>query len=340
MNEIRNHRKIEETAAAWLARRDAAERWTSDDEATLQAWIAESAAHRVAWLRLGTAWQRTERMPVLAQVAANAAVASPLVAASTAPAEPARTDRTGHHYRRRAIVGWALAASLALGIGVAWFVRGYPPGSERFATEVGGREAVTLADGSRVTLNTHTRGRAVVNDKERRFLLDEGEAYFEIQHDPTRPFVVMAGRDKVTVLGTKFSVRYEDGRTEVTVVEGRVRLDRAEGGRGPSDPVVITRNEAAVARSGSVLVIARTEQQVRDELSWREGQLAFDQLTLGEVAAEFNRYNQVQLVVEGDAAGLKLSGNFDARNVEGFTRLAHEGFGLRVHRDGDRIVLD
>ena len=324
MMDMRNHRDIEAAAAAWLARRDAGEHWSDDDERALQAWIAESAAHRVAWLRLDAAWERTERLPALAP-------------AATVSVPKSASNR---RYRRRAILGWALAASLALGIGVAWFVRVYPPGSERFATEVGGREAVTLADGSRVTLNTHTRGRAVVNNRERRFWLDQGEAYFEIEHDPSRPFVVMAGRDQVTVLGTKFSVRHEDGRTEVTVVEGRVRLDRADSGRGPSDPVVMTRNEAAVAQSGSVLVIARSDQQVRDELSWREGQLAFDQLTLGEVAAEFNRYNQVQLVVEGEAAGLKLSGNFDAHNVEGFARLAHEGFGLQVRHDGDRIVLE
>lgn len=57
------------------------------------------------------------------------------------------------------------------------------------------------------------------------------------------------------------------------------------------------------------------------------------------VAAEFNRCNQVQLVVEGDSAGIHLSGNFDAHNIDGFARLAHEGFGLQVRCDGDRIVL-
>ena len=112
---------------------------------------------------------------------------------------------------------------------------------------MGGREAVTLADGSRVTLNTRTRGRALVNEQERRFWLEEGEAYFEVAHDPARPFVVMAGKDRVTVLGTRFSVRYEDGRTEVTVLEGRVRLDRARPAPRPRRRVVMTRNESAVS---------------------------------------------------------------------------------------------
>ncbi len=323
MMDISNHRDIEAAAAAWLARRDAGEHWSDDDERALQAWIAESVAHRVAWLRLDAAWERTERLPALAPAAAV----------------PAQEPGPNRRYRRRAILGWTLAASLALGVGVAWMVLFYPPGSVSYATEVGGREAVTLADGSRVTLNTRTRGRALVNEQERRFWLEEGEAYFEVAHDPSRPFVVMAGKDRVTVLGTRFSVRYEDGRTEVTVLEGRVRLDRAPTGAAPSTPVVMTRNEAVVAQDGSVLVISRTDQEVRDELSWRKGQLAFEQMTLGDVAAEFNRYNTVQLVVEGDAANLRVSGSFDAQNVEGFARLAHEGFGLQVRREDDRLVL-
>ncbi len=340
MNEIRNHRKIEETAAAWLARRDAAERWTAEDEAALQSWLSESAAHRVAWLRLGAAWQRAERLPALAHLVVGRTDRSKVTGASTTPTGVARTERLRDRYRRRAVVGWALAASLALGIGVAWVLGLHPLGSQRYATQVGGHEAVTLADGSRVTLNTHTRGRAVVNDRERRFWLEEGEAFFEVVHDPARPFVVLAGRDRVTVLGTRFSVRYEGGKTSVTVVEGKVRLDRAQTAGTPVAPVVMTRNESAVTDGGSVLVIGRTDDQVKRDLSWRQGQLAFDQLTLGEVAAEFNRYNQVQLVVEGMAADLRLSGNFDANNVEGFARLAHEGLGLQVRRDGDRIVLE
>ena len=72
MMDTSRHRAIEVQAAEWLARRDAAERWTDADEQALQAWIAESVAHRVAWLRLGAAWQRTDRMPALSALPAAA----------------------------------------------------------------------------------------------------------------------------------------------------------------------------------------------------------------------------------------------------------------------------
>ena len=350
MTDTINTEAIESQAAVWVARRDAAERWTPELEQELQAWIAASPAHHIAWLRLNAAWHRMDRLAdapairaaqsgasVTETPAVDAPVASP-AAVPVAAAAPA-ISVVARGARRRVVAGWALAAGIALGIGVATVMQLQARRGEQFATQVGGREAVTLADGSHVTLNTHTRGRAVVNERERRFWLEEGEAYFEIAHDPSRPFVVLAGRDRVTVLGTKFSVRHEEGRTEVTVLEGRVRLDRAATGSGPSAPVVMTRNESAVSAAGNVLVIAKDEQAVRDELSWREGRLVFDQMTLAEVAERFNRYNGTQLVIEGAAAERRFSGSFDSNNVDGFARLLHESFGLEVSRDGDRIVV-
>jgi len=335
MMDTSRHRAIEVQAAEWLARRDAAERWTDADEQALQAWIAESVAHRVAWLRLGAAWQRTDRMPALSALPA----AAPFEALDEPPPVDAESARRATRWWT--VAGAALAAALVLAIGAPWVIKQLGPREgQRYATEVGGREAVSLADGSRVILNTSTRGRAVVNDRRRHFWLEQGEAYFEVAHDPKRPFVITAGDDTITVLGTRFSVRHVEGRTEVTVVEGRVRVDLARsGGSAPATPVVVTGNESVIAERGSVLVIGRTEGQVASELSWRQGQISFDQKTLGEIALEFNRYNRVQLVVEGEAANLRLSGNFDTGNVEAFARLAHEGLGLRVERDGDRIVL-
>ena len=364
MMNILNTEAIESQAAVWVARRDAAERWTPELEQELQAWVAQSPAHHIAWLRLSAAWRRMDRLsdaPAIraaeAQAhpregtagtsAAESAVdpatanraAAPAITTAAAPALATTAAPASRGARRRTVAGWALAAGLALGIGVATFIQVQSSRGNEFATAVGSQEAVTLADGSHVMLNTHTRGRAVVNASERRFWLEEGEAYFEVAHDPSRPFVVVAGRDRVTVLGTKFSVRHEDGRTEVTVLEGRVRLDRGPTGAAPSVPVVMTRNESAVSTAGNVLVIAKDEQSVRDELSWREGRLVFDQLTLAEVAERFNRYNARQLVVEGDAAERRFSGSFDANNVDGFARLLRESFGLDVQTDGDRIVV-
>jgi transmembrane sensor len=234
-----------------------------------------------------------------------------------------------------ALAGVAVLTSLALWSGHD------TPGQEQFATAVGARQGLTLADGSRVMLNTHTRGRAVITSSERKFWLDEGEAFFEIQHDPNHPFVVTAGRDRITVLGTKFSVRHEGGRTEVTVVEGRVKLDRTDssGREAPSPSATLTQNDSAVSQVGAVLVAAKTPQQTQNALSWREGRIVFDNMLLTDIAAEFNRYNRRHLVVHDDVSSLKLSGQFDASNVDGFVRLIQSGFGVAVRQEGEQIHL-
>jgi transmembrane sensor len=320
-------RAADAAAAAWLARHDSS-RWTSEDELALQTWLGESTAHRLAWLRMSAVWQTAddiEDLPVAPRE--HSFERSPMPVQSVV--------------RRSTHIGASMVLATSLAIGLVWFGIHQSTNIEQYRTAIGSQEAVTLADGSRITLNTRTRARASITERERSVWLDEGEAYFEVQHDPTRPFVVTAGSDRVTVLGTKFSVRHEDNRTQVTVIEGRVRLDRA--GAGAKDtvaaPTLMTSNEAALSQSGGVLVIAKTADQVQRDLSWREGRLVFDQMTLGEIAAEFNRYNRKQMVVEGDAVEVRLGGSFDAHNVEVFARLVHEGFGLKLNMDRDSIRL-
>jgi transmembrane sensor len=317
---------VEAAAAAWLARCDRGQ-WTADYERCLQAWLDQSTAHRVAWLRLQTTWQQADRMQALHVQADEKALAT----------FEAPTPSKEHAWSRLQM-RWATVVLVVLMtfIGLIWFDARLQPGEERYATPVGGLTSVTLADGSRVTLNTQTRARSVVNKQERKVWLEEGEAFFEVQHDPSLPFVVVAGADRITVLGTKFSVRHEAGRTQVTVLEGRVRLDKPGA---KAEPVVVTRNDAAAIQSSGVIVIAKTATQVQQNLSWRQNRLVFDDMALGDIATEFNRYNRKQMVVEGEAAKVRLGGSFDAHNIEGFARLVHEGFGLNLAAENDTIRL-
>ena len=131
--------------------------------------------------------------------------------------------------RRPLLSRWrpaAMAAGLALAVGLGSLVATQQLGGRRvYATELGGHATVPLADGSKIELNTDTKLRAALAEEQRTVWLDRGEAYFEVSKDPNRPFVVMAGDRKVTVLGTKFSVRRDGDRVSVAVAEGKVRVD-------------------------------------------------------------------------------------------------------------------
>jgi transmembrane sensor len=333
---------IESIAADWLARRDSGA-WTDADQQTLDAWIAESIAHRVAWLRLSSVWQRSDRLSALrappAQVEQAEQVAPPV--AEPAPRQ-VPVPRLPRFSMQRIAAGVLLAAA-----GCSWLGWQYGQGSqgEHYATAVGARQSVALPDGSVLTLNTATHVRTSVNKSERKVWLEDGEAFFDIAHDKKHPFVVMAGDRRITVLGTRFLVRRQGDQVSVTVEEGRVQIASAQGdksdkaGKG-SEPTVLTRNQAAVASAGNLLVLSKAQKQIDDELSWRQGRLVFDQMTLGDAAAQFNRYNTRQLVIADPAiARIRIGGSFDASNMSGFVALLKQGFGLAVQENGKEIRI-
>jgi transmembrane sensor len=314
----RSANDIEERAARFLLSREE-QGWSEADDAALGQWLDESPAHKVAFWRMEHGWAMTGRL------------------ASLRPPAPAMRRRTFPAAVWRPA---ALAASLAAVVVVAAVALGaYGLRPTSYHTEVGGRETVPLKDGSRVELNTDTRLRTAIDRRTRHVWLDRGEAYFEVAHDASRPFVVDAGARKVTVLGTRFSVRREGDRVTVAVVEGRVRVDPA-GTSTSATPKVITAGDMVVAQGPSTLVAPRSRERVASELSWRRGMLTFDQVTLAEAAAEFNRYNAKSLVIADPvAAKMRVGGAFEADNVQAFARLLHSAYGLQVSETDDEVKI-
>ena len=315
------HEQIEAEAAAWIACRDSS-RWSADRQTEFDRWMAQSTAHRVAYLRLNAAWS----VPVPDYVEDS----------PEARAEPAR-DPLPSLYRRTAT--WRMAASLMLAAGASliFSMRDFAPG-DAFETPVGGSKVVALSDGSQLVLNTDTTVRSRVNAKERVVWLDRGEAFFDIAHDPSHPFVVVAGDSRLTVLGTKFVVRTQEGRTVVDVVEGKVRVEPRK--TASKAAVVLTSNQRVLAVPGKLIRSTQSEDQLESTLGWREGKLIFNQVSLEYAAAEFNRYNTTKLVVVGsDAQNVIIGGRFDVNNVHGFARLLKQGFGLEVAETPGQIVV-
>jgi len=82
-----SHREIEQAAAAWLARRDR-EEWSDADEAMLREWLSASVAHRVAFVRLNTAWAQTRRLKALPATGHDALLSAAGLQASSSSAPP------------------------------------------------------------------------------------------------------------------------------------------------------------------------------------------------------------------------------------------------------------
>lgn len=345
-------RQIEARAADWLARRDADD-WTAQEQQALDAWLAESARHKVAFLRLQSAWAEAGRLQALGAGVPTGALPArrmPMAGTEDLPAD-VRPDlrgitfaprERGSHRRRRWPQGLAATlALLALG-SLAW--GGWQlTGREQavYASTVGQIQTVTLPDGSTATLSSDSHLEVRISRGERHVALTRGEAFFDVAHDPRRPFVVETEGRRVQAVGTRFSVRRDPGAIRVVVTEGKVRLESRTATDGRAQPVsLLPAGSVATAGRNGVLVRSLPVADAERYLEWRDGFLTFDDTSLAEAAAEFNRFNTRKLEL-GDAtvSDLRVGGNFRWSNAEGFAHLLEQGFPVRAERHADRIVL-
>jgi len=124
------------------------------------------------------------------------------------------------HPRRRFLAAAFCAVVLVIAGAVWWQAERFPS----YATDVGERLSITLADGSTVDLNARSRLRVEFSKEERRVELIDGQALFQVAKDKNRPFTVSSGDAVVRAVGTQFDVLRKPTGTTVTVLEGRVAV--------------------------------------------------------------------------------------------------------------------
>jgi transmembrane sensor len=217
---------------------------------------------------------------------------------------------------------------------VQWFELA-KPAEKTYATAVGERERLTLADGSQIELNTDSQVRTEIAANQRKIWLDKGEVYFEVKHNEKKPFVVLVGDHRITDIGTKFVVRRDKNGFKVSVLEGVVQLDDSR-----TAPKILTKGEVAVASTNRTQIVRQTQQELTDAIGWQRGVLVFDHTSLAEVAAEFNRYSTTKIVIaDPKTASLTIDGTFPSNNSRAFMRLAQAVLGLSVEDRGGEIVI-
>jgi transmembrane sensor len=307
--------EVEAAASDWLARR-VSDRWNESDEAAFSEWLSHSPENRIAFLRLESAWSFTSRLGALRR--------------------PNRREAGSSSPRSRIMLRVAAAILLIAGGALAISTQIDRTSEKVYRTAVGGRETLKLADGSQIELNTNSVLRLTYGKNVRHAVLEHGEAYFQITHDAARPFTVETGNHRVTDLGTKFLIRNGNGSLEVAVTEGLVKLD---GIRNEAKPALLKRGDVIVISDRSTERAHKPAQKLADELGWRRGVLIFENATVAQAAAQFNRYNTKKLIVAPSAAHIAIGGTFPSDNVETFTELAQDVLGLHIEERGDQILI-
>ncbi len=346
----RESEQIERDAYAWVQRRH--DGLTAQGEAEFQAWLEADLRHREAYALFQAGWDRFE--PMAEEIALREAAQIDVTLAAPSVALERPSPRWWQRRLLQPMLSYAaIAACLAAALGL-WSVNNRPAAPLAIPAPC---EQRVLPDGSIIELNRNAAVSVDYSGVERRVRLLRGEANFQVAKNKDRPFIVSAGSVQVRAVGTAFNVRLEPAAVNVLVTEGKVRVDAPKeqnaGGAAPVtsapasfDLVHSTLLEAGqkatvplVAANPAPDVVTLAPAQMEQELLWQPKILDFDNATLAEIVAEFNRRNPVHLIIDQDStAERRMTANFRSDNMEGFVRLLESDFGIKAERVSEREI--
>jgi len=281
--------ELDRAAEAWLVRLTSREAAPADFRAVGE-WCALSPAHRDAFRRARRFWRLAG-----ANHRASSKVGSNL--------------HFGERRSARARAAFGLAAALVLTALLGFFASTQHWLAD-YRTAVGERRVVTLADGSRITLDASTAINVDYSAHGRDIYLLRGQALFSVTPDARRPFVVHDRETKAAALGTEYAVTHFDAGSRVTVREGTVSVARTDG----AAVTLSAGRQANVGPSG--IEVEAVETGIA--LAWERGVLVCRATPLPEVVAELNRHRRGLIVLAGDdARNIKVSGVFRLDDLEG-----------------------
>jgi transmembrane sensor len=347
----------QENAAEWY-RRMHEDKVSEDTQRAFTAWLDAASEHRTLYDRIDRAWITLKEGAEDPRILALRHETALRLTRRSSPFLP--TPR------------WApVAPIVVLIIGIvgftAWKVPSMSNGSSFlttvmdslhlgpsnvYTTATGQRLALTLQDGSQVTLDTQSELQVAFSTGERAVHLRRGQAFFEVAKDKKRPFVVEASNRRLIAVGTAFDVRLDREQVKVTMLEGTVRVEPRQpttpktsdsattltGGVLPSEPVTtLTAGEQLIADPHRDVRVksADTERAT----SWRRGRLIFNNTRLADALDEVNRYSEVKVrLTDVTLSDLRLGGGFATGRPDVFVEAVTSYFPVRVSRSDDQTI--
>ena len=292
-------------AADWLVQLHSGSATPADHQAIAQ-WRTRSAEH-------AQAWQRAEAiLGDFRNVPANLAVQT-----------LKRASRKDGLSRRQTLTRLGLLL-MAGPLGIASQHVPWQQWTADQRTAVGEQKHLPLPDGSQLLLNTDSAVDIAFSPSERRVTLLNGEVLISTAQDPAaRPFIVETPQGTARALGTRFCVRINGSRTQVSVLEGRVQIT----------PQLLQHSAMLLAGERQSFKLNRFEALERFDtaaLAWDKGMLLANNMRLDELLGELGRYRPGVLRCHADVAAIRVSGSFSLRDTDASLRLLSDTLPLNI----------
>ncbi len=269
---------------------------TADEERLVQQWVAASEQNRSDFDLLEKLWHQSGEQETI-QFDTNQAW-------KTVDGR-IKAHRTPVRRMKRYTWTIAVAASLVLVFGMWWL---NSTSDNKTIVADGGYRVVTLRDGTKVHLREGGSMEYNVRsyNMDRREISLKGQAFFDVAHDPSRPFVISAAQTKVEVVGTSFSVNTLNDKVELIVKTGKVKFGAASN---LQQSILVTAGEKALFAANTI-----NKEQNKDVNfdAWQSRQLQFNNTPLSQVLAVLNDYYHVNIQIKREDAAQVSAANITA----------------------------
>jgi transmembrane sensor len=224
-------------------------------------------------------------------------------------------DLPQHTHKYRSLVTWFSAAAAILlitGFAVLWKLRSNPANVKQiFLSCISGQgqlKQITLEDGTQIWLNAGSQLRYPDHFNRDREVYLSGEAYFDVKHDPSRPFIVHSGSLTTSVLGTAFSVTaYGDAPEQAVIVSrGKVQVANDKKVLGFLTP---NNRIEYYPKSGKYTA---TSVDAAAMMAWKDGKLQFENQNMWDIASRLGRWYGYSFKFEHHAlSNCRYTASFD-----------------------------
>lgn len=311
---------IRKEAIAWVVRLRN-ERVRPEERQTFERWRAQSPVHARVYEKVSGVWDDSELQAAAIQIARD----SP----------PKHVQEPYAAPRRWFLPATGIAACAVFLVMAAVHFDLVVRLQADYRTMAGERRTIQLPDQSMVTLNTKTAIATSFDGITRRVRILRGEAFFKVQPDPERPFIVESAETATRAVGTEFVVQARDGQDQVTVLEGIVDVD-SRGDDLPSTRVTagsqIQTDQGRLGQPYSV--------DLSTESAWLRGRLVVNGVPLVRVIDELRRYYPGTIVLwNQDIGQVQVTGTYNLEEPGKILSLLLKTFPIRMVGVADHFVI-
>lgn len=238
-------------------------------------------------------------------------------------------------------VAAALAVIVLSGAYLGWTRFASGISSQVYASVVAQNRDITLPDGTQVALGAASSLTTHFSHGQRSVELSNGEAFFQVIHDNSRPFVVAAGDVSVRDMGTAFDVRRTGQRVTIAVTQGRVQIaDTTRVPGGAQRGMLEVSAGQLVSYDPNTFSMTIGSIAADQATAWRNDRLEFIDEPLSVVIANLNRYSPRQLhIADADLDKLSYTGTIRTDAIDSWLGALPQVFPLRVSTGGNQVIL-